>query len=239
MARRIAEFSGVGPDDWAFEIGPGRGALTRHLAPRTSELYGVEKDEALAAGLVARGLFSKDRLTTGDFLEHPLSAFSLPSRPGIVVGNLPYNVSVPIIFHVMEDKARVKRAVFMVQREVGLRLAAEPGSKAYGIPSVLLQAEARVERGFLVKRTHFNPPPKVESIVIALTPQATPFKDETEKKAFATLVKQAFSARRKVIANTIPAYRPLFATAGLSGRERPEEISLAGYLALMRAPSHS
>lgn len=224
VSERIAMVCRITSDDFVLEIGPGKGALTQQLARYTQHLYAVEKDRHLATALST----PVAELSIGDALDYRLD----PAHHWIVTGNLPYNISVPIIFHFLDQANHIKRMIVMVQKEVALRLAAAHGSKVYGIPSVVLQAEADVRLLFHIGPGNFSPKPKVESTVIEIVPRASPFKSEEERTRFRTLVKQAFSQRRKMIANTLSRYRFSFEQFGLTGKERAEELSLDTYLAL-------
>lgn len=229
ICKRIVEACQIAPDDEVLEIGPGRGALTGLLRQKTDHLHLAEKDEFLAAQFIEKGIVASAQVWIGDVLTYLLDE----SRSWIVVGNLPYNVSLPIIFHFMTHATAVRRMIFMVQKEVADRLASPPGSKAYGIPSVCLQAEAKLRRLFDVGPGNFFPPPTVDSSVIEIIPHASPFTTEDERRRFAAIVKQAFSARRKTIANTLPQYRDLFSQLGLTGKERAEVLSVERYLQLL------
>ena len=220
----------IAPSDYVVEIGPGRGALTAHLRPKTEHLFLVEKDEALAARLPEQFDLPAAQVWVGDAMAYVPD----PQHRWIVAGNLPYNVSLPIIFHWMDYAPLITHMVVMVQKEVGLRLAAASGSKIYGIPSVLLQAEAEVALLFHVGPGNFFPPPKVDSSVIRITPKASPFKSAAERACFAGLVKHAFANRRKMIANTLAPYRDRFAEVGLSGKERAEALSVATFIRLAK-----
>lgn len=229
VAKRIVEACAITSEDYVLEVGPGKGALTEHLVRQTSNLFAVEKDEEAAAKLSERFFFKKE-MTVGDALAYILN----PRYRWIVVGNLPYNVGLPILFHFLDQARHVKRMIFMLQKEVAERLAAKPGGKNYGIPSVLLQAEAEVRLLFHVGPGNFAPPPKVDSSVIEIIPTPSPFVDAAERTRFAALVKRAFATRRKMIGNTLAGYRDRFAACGLSGKERAEDLAIRDFLTLMR-----
>lgn len=220
VSERIAKACRIDTDDFVLEIGPGRGALSRYLTRYTAHLYAIEKDRHLAKTLEI------PHLEIGDALDYRLD----PAHRWIVTGNLPYNVSVPLIFHFLEQAPLITRMVFMVQKEVALRLAAPHGSKIYGIPSVLVQAEANVRSLFHIGPGNFTPKPKVDSTVIEITPKSSPFKTNDDRERFRAIVKQAFSQRRKMIANTLGNYRSYFLELGLTGKERAEELPLALFL---------
>ena len=169
-AERIVALAHLTSDDTVLEIGPGRGALTPFILEKTDHALFIEKDEVLADDLKMRFSLDDNQLIIGDACE-----FRLPiDQKYVVIGNLPYNVATQIIFHMMEQKEQISRMIVMVQKEVALRFAAAHGSKIYGIPSVLLQAEARVRLLMTLAPTQFIPAPKVDSSVIEITPIASP-----------------------------------------------------------------
>ena len=210
------------PTDHVIEIGPGRGGLTLALAPLVGSLTGVEIDRDLVADL-ARRLPAHVRLVQGDFLSLDPNAFlgAAPVSGGLrVVGNLPYYVSSPIIFRLIDIQRRTgafSDATLMVQREVADRLAAAEGSRDSGVLSVMVQLEADVECLFRLPPGAFKPPPKVTSALVRLRfhPPAVAIRDRAE---FDALVKALFMYRRKTLAN---ALKPYAVVAGPSTRERP------------------
>lgn len=193
-ARRIVEALDAGPSDRVLEIGPGRGALTGPLAVDGVKLTAVELDKELAEALRRR--FVQVETVNADFLKWPLP----PADGMLVIGNLPYSVAGPILRKVL-DWPGWRRAVFMVQKEVGLRMIAQPGGKEYGLLSLAVQSKATAKRLFDVGPANFKPRPLVTSTVIALEPlPSLPLDDE---KKFFEVAHAAFGQRRKTLINSL------------------------------------
>ncbi len=206
------------------EIGPGEGALTALLAGRVRALHVVEIDRDLAAGLKLR--FPEIEVHEADALEFDFDAFAHGMR---VVGNLPYNISTPLLFHLARYAAKVRDMHFMLQREVVERMVARPSSAAYGRLSVSLQARFAMKKLFAVAPGAFRPPPKVDSCVVRLQPLEAPLAIDED------LLRKAFSARRKTLKNALPGV-DLFA-AGIDPRLRPENLSPEDYARLSASSS--
>jgi 16S rRNA (adenine1518-N6/adenine1519-N6)-dimethyltransferase len=211
-----------------LEIGPGLGTLTDVLLGRELKVIAIEKDRRLAAELRAR-----ENLTviTGDALEVDWHAY--PARK--VVGNIPYYITSPLI-----DKALtpplVERVVFLVQAEVADRLAAEPGSKAYGALTIGVQAVCRVEKLFTVAPGAFRPPPQVRSAVVRLTPLREPLITPEEVAPFRTFVTTCFSRRRKQLKNAVPGMTEKELRAlGFDPAVRGERLPPEAFVRLLRA----
>lgn len=226
IARRIVDlYSGHGQPDLLIEIGPGTGVLTQYLLEKPEiSLLAMDVDAESVAYLKALYPAQAEKFVLGDFLSWT------PQGAGIsrlsVIGNFPYNISSQIFFHLLEMKAEVCEVVCMLQREVARRIASGPGSREYGILSVLLQSHYRISYAFTVDEHVFQPPPKVKSGVIRLEL----LKDKQEVCAFASLVKvvkQAFNMRRKTLRN---ALKPLGLPVSLEGNSlldrRAEELSV-------------
>ncbi len=191
------------PDDSAcMEIGPGMGALTEHIFERELENFSfVEIDKDAYAFLCEKFPARKDAFINADFLKMDLSEFTSLS----LIGNLPYNISSQIIFKILENRQLIDYGVFMVQREVAERFAAQQNTKDYGILSVLLQSFYEVELLFNVSKNVFVPPPKVESSVFRIMRKQTvrfPFSD----KYFFSFVKKAFNQRRKMLRKSLQGF---------------------------------
>ena len=209
---RIADALDPAPSDLVLEIGPGKGALTEVLLARGARVVAIEKDRRLAATLQERGAASgRLRIVEGDALRvdwHQLVLETSPTAPRAplpafrVIGNIPYQITSPLIEKSLTPPLP-ERIVFLVQREVADRLAAEPGSKAYGALTVGVQASCRVERLFRVQPGSFRPPPTVESAVIRLTPLAVPLVAPADRAALRTFVVRCFSRRRKQLRNVV------------------------------------
>ena len=203
VAHRIVETADVGPRSVVLEIGPGLGALTDELAGRAGRLYLVEVDPVLAARLAARYAENpRVRTVAGDVLAVDLETFV--TEPAVTaVGNLPYNIAIPILFRLREARARLPRAVVMIQREVAERLVARPSTADYGVTTVLIQAVADVRLAFRVSRRSFFPPPRVESAVVDVRWTAQPRVDLGDEQAFREVVRAAFGQRRKMLRNAL------------------------------------
>jgi 16S rRNA (adenine1518-N6/adenine1519-N6)-dimethyltransferase len=213
------------PGDSIVEIGPGEGALTRALLARVPRLSAIEIDRDLAARLAAEWPPERLTLHCADALDFDLGALGGRLR---LVGNLPYNISTPLLFRVAQFARWVRDAHFMLQREVVDRMVAAPSTPAYGRLSVMLQVRFRMQRLFTVAPGAFRPPPKVESAVIRLVPlEATPAYDD---KVFADLVRRAFSARRKTLRNALRLAAEDFAALQIDPALRPENLSPADYV---------
>jgi 16S rRNA (adenine1518-N6/adenine1519-N6)-dimethyltransferase len=198
---RIADAVGITPGAVVLEVGPGRGALTAELLARGARLTAIEKDRDLLPGLVAR--FPALRLAHGDALEQDWRLLAgAGDEPLLVAGNIPYNITSPLL-----DKAltppRPARIVFLVQKEVAERLAASPGTREYGALTVGVRAAARVERLFVVPAGAFQPPPKVDSALIRLTPLVDPLIPDHQVSSFRRLVTACFAARRKQLGRAL------------------------------------
>ncbi len=218
---RIVEAIAPARSDLLVEIGPGEGALTAPLLERLDGMHAIELDRDLAAALENR--FPALTLHRGDVLEFDFAALPAGLR---VVGNLPYNISTPILFHLAGHAARVRDLHFMLQREVVERMVAAPSSAAYGRLSVSLQARFAMKKLFDVSRGAFRPPPKVDSAVIRMVPLQVPLAIDED------LLRQAFSARRKTLRNAMPGVD--FEALGLDPKLRPENLSPQDYARISR-----
>jgi 16S rRNA (adenine1518-N6/adenine1519-N6)-dimethyltransferase len=217
---RIVDSIAPAPGDVLVEIGPGEGALTRLLLERVETLHAIEIDRDLAARL---GTDFPDRLALhqADALDFDYSVFGRELR---LVGNLPYNISTPLLFHVGRYAERVKDMHFMLQREVVDRMVAPHSSAAYGRLSVALQARFTIDRLFYVSKGAFRPPPKVESAVVRLVPRPHPLHVDEG------LLRRAFSARRKTLRNALPGIE--WGSTGIDPGLRPENLSVEDYARL-------
>lgn len=214
-----------------LEIGPGTGVLTDILvAQNIPELYLVEVDTVLAARLRQQYPALQDRIITADFLQLPLTQVS--TAPMHIIGNFPYNISSPIFFKLLAHRQQVQEIVCMIQQEVAERLVAAPRSKAYGIPSVLLQAFYDIEYLFTVGPQVFDPPPKVHSAVIRLQRNQVAHLDCNEALFF-KVVKTGFQQRRKTLRNALKGLFPVVSQIQHSWLGlRAEELSGEDFVAL-------
>ncbi|MCA9521483.1 MAG: ribosomal RNA small subunit methyltransferase A [Myxococcales bacterium] len=203
-AEAIVRRAELSEGDWVIEIGPGRGALTRRLLERGVQLLAVEKDAQLAAELAA-SLGGPPRLMVheGDVLNMDVTSLLPADVIPIVVSNLPYNVSVPILFQLLRHRDRIARMILMFQKEVADRLAAEPDSREYGIPTVLAWLSCQIDTLFDVPPSAFRPRPKVISTVIRVTPFAEPRIPITDRLFFERMLNLLFQKRRKTLSRSL------------------------------------
>jgi len=226
---RIVQAIAPAPGDALLEIGPGEGALTRLLLERAAQLTAIEIDRDLAARLAEQYPPQRLRVVCADALEFDFSALPAGVR---LVGNLPYNISTPLLFHVARSAGHVIRDChFMLQLEVVERMVAKPSTPEYGRLSVTLQTRFAMQKLFRVGPGAFRPPPKVESALVRLVPLAGA--SDYDQAAFANLVRQAFSARRKTLRNALPGID--LAALGIDPGLRPENLSPADYVRITRA----
>ena len=218
---RLVEAINPARDDFMVEIGPGGGALTKPLLERLSRLELIEVDRDLAASLAAEYPPPRATVHCADALEYDFSRFPAGVR---IVGNLPYNISTPLLFHLARFAQRVRDLHFMLQLEVVERMVAAPSTAAYGRLSVALQARFRMNKLFKVSKGAFRPPPKVESAVVRLEPLARILEIDEQ------LLRRAFSARRKTLRNALPEID--FAALGIDSSLRPENLSPEDYARL-------
>jgi 16S rRNA (adenine1518-N6/adenine1519-N6)-dimethyltransferase len=226
--------------DAMIEIGPGLGALTVPLLSRLDHLEVVEIDRDLIPGL--RALAPPERLTIhcADALGFDFAARTSADRTLRIVGNLPYNISTPLLFHLLEQAHAIQDMHFLLQKEVVERLVATPGSKRYGRLGVMLGARAVAQRLFTVGPGAFRPAPKVESAVVRIRPLAEAKVPEALEAAFRRVVNQAFSNRRKTLRRALTGIlEPADIVAiGVDGSLRPEELDIETFVALARIADH-
>lgn len=249
-AQKVVKAIDVQPQDVLLEIGPGTGAITIPLAATGAPILAVEIDRDLARTLADR-VPPNVSLMTADFLKTDVVSFLTalqpnrpPGAPGDgprrfrVIGNLPYNLSSPILFRLIElaqAHGLFADATLMVQREVADRLVARPGGKDYGVLSIFAQVHADISRVLNVPPAAFTPAPKVQSAVIRLAFRRTPVRI-VDDALFSRLVKGAFSQRRKTLANALKALEPtapaVLALAGIDGRRRAETLTIEDFARL-------
>jgi 16S rRNA (adenine1518-N6/adenine1519-N6)-dimethyltransferase len=232
-------------DDTVVEIGPGRGALTHALAGSAGRLFAIELDDDLAADL-ARAFDDVPGVTIvhRNVLDVSLDEFGEPDRLK-VVGNIPYNITSPIIFHLLERGRRPATIILMIQREVADRLVASPGTAEYGALTVGVQAVAAVERLFHAGRGAFRPVPNVDSTVVRITPHRPPRLSAGEEVDLRALTRTAFGWRRKQLQKTLraaPAYaldaeqlERIARETGIALDRRAESLAIDQFTTLARA----
>jgi 16S rRNA (adenine1518-N6/adenine1519-N6)-dimethyltransferase len=227
------------PDDTFLEIGPGRGALTRPLAARAKAIVAFEIDRDLASALEATAP-SNVRIVEGDFLDAVATVVDTAGRLRIA-GNLPYNVASPILFKLVawwRAGLSIADATLMVQREVGDRLIAQPGTREHGVLTVLVGRYAAVERLLILPPGAFRPPPKVQSALVRLRFHA-PDQRADDETLLEELVRAAFTRRRKTLANALGAFvssrakpQEVLGAAGLDAARRPETLTIDEWVRL-------
>ena len=225
------------PGDRFVEIGPGQGALTFPLLDRHGALTAIEFDRDLLEPLTAASkAHGKLTLIHSDVMDVDFTelAAGVPLR---LVGNLPYNLSSPILFHALDHAAAIRDMHFMLQKEVVDRMAAGPGSKVYGRLSVMLQAYCDVTALFKVPPGAFRPPPKVDSAVVRLVPRAPEAIEVVDRRRFAEVVRAAFGQRRKTLRNALGGVcsAEAIAAAGIDPQSRAEQIEVADFVRLANA----
>jgi 16S rRNA (adenine1518-N6/adenine1519-N6)-dimethyltransferase len=219
--------------DLMVEIGPGLGALTNLLLPILSHLDVIELDRDLVGRLEKTDRSHALTIHQGDVLQFDFKKIASGSdRKMRIVGNLPYNISTPLLFHLMPFSSQIEDQHFMLQKEVVERMVAEPGSKTYGRLSVMLQWQYHMDMLFVVEPSAFHPPPKVDSAIVRMIPRPQPVACDIRK--LEKTVTQAFSQRRKILRNTLA---PLFSEndmieTGIDPGKRPEEIPVEQFISL-------
>ena len=245
----IIRTASIKPDQAVLEIGPGRGALTEHLAERAGQLVLIEFDHALAAWHREKYRSNPGvSVIDGDILKVDLEKI-MPIRPQgwNVVANLPYNISTEVLFRLLPLHDRLDRMTLMLQKEVGARLTASPDCSEYGVTSVLLGLWFTIRRAFIVSPGCFHPRPKIDSAVLSFVPLSEPRAEVGHEELFRQIVKAAFAMRRKTLFNclksadctkNIDLYAMLEAS-GIDGQRRGETLSLDEFARLSRWLSES
>ena len=238
VIERIVDSIKPQSDDNIIEIGPGLGAITRKLLQRTDVLNVIELDR----DVIPKLLFNCRNEGTPivhemDVLKFDFHTFrtNTPSQKKLrVVGNLPYNISTPVLFLLLNNRDDVQDMHFMLQKEVVERIAAEPGNRTYGRLSVMIQTYFKVTPLFLVPAISFDPPPKVESAILRLVPDATFSQHIKDHKAYEDLVRMAFSQRRKTLKNNLKnlCSADQIIAAGIDPGQRSEELCIDDFLKL-------
>lgn len=243
--RRIVRAAGVEPDDVVVEVGPGLGSLTLALLPAARRVVAVEVDETLAAALPATvAEFAPSLADRLDVV--PADAMRVTSLPGAdptaLVANLPYNVAVPVLLHMLETFPTLRRVLVMVQKEVADRLTAAPGSRTYGVPSVKAAWYAHVRPAGAVSRTVFWPVPNVDSGLVALERRDSP--PDADREAVFGVVDAAFAQRRKTLraalsgwAGSPAAAENVLRKAGIDPRARGEQLTVEDFARIAVARS--
>ncbi len=226
-------------DERLVEIGPGLGALTTPLLTAVGEMDAVELDRDLVPKLKQQCADAGTlRIHNADALKFDFCSLLQDHNDKLrVIGNLPYNISTPLIFHLLEQSGCIRDMHFMLQKEVVNRLAAEPGSGDYGRLSIMVQYRCHVEKLFSVPSGAFTPQPKVDSAIVRLSPYAQPPFPARDEKLFSRLVTRAFNQRRKTLRNNMKGWldAATIETLGIDPGCRPETLSLEQFVALANA----
>ena len=220
------------PDDNIVEIGPGHGAITEPLAQSAAQLHLVELDRDLVASLQTRYCDRENvSIHEADALQFDFAALGDRLR---IVGNLPYNISTPLLFHLLRFRERIVDMHFMLQKEVVERMAAQPGSKAYGRLGIMLGCHLQVESLFDVPPEAFDPPPDVNSAVVRLDPLPPGTFSINNEFGLSSLVATAFMQRRKTLRNALKSAASTedLEVVGIDPGLRPEQVSIEQYVAL-------
>ena len=242
IVRKILAAAELRPEDTVLEIGPGRGILTNALSHAVRRVVAIEIDPELCGLLqVRQAEWTNVELICADALNYPFE--TLPA--GVVVANLPYYISTPLLFKFLEHRRRFPRLVLMLQNEVADRLAAEAGDREYGVLSVMTQYAADVKKAFKVSASCFRPPPDVGSAVVVLRSRREAMVSPQQESRFAAVVKAAFAHRRKTLVNSLrdEGYEVQTATAAVAGMKlgstvRAETLTLEQFMELAARLAH-
>jgi 16S rRNA (adenine1518-N6/adenine1519-N6)-dimethyltransferase len=235
VIRRIIQAIHPAAGEHLVEIGPGLGAITCPLLETTGQMDVVELDQNLIPELQHRCRFLGElRSYHADALTFDFAQLRQDERLLRLVGNLPYNVSTPLLFHLLQQIANILDMHFMLQKEVVERMAANPHEEAYGRLSVMVQYQCRVEPLFAIRCGAFLPPPKVDSLFVRLTPHRHPPVYVHDERRFAAIVRMAFSQRRKMLRRSLKPVlnSETISAAGIDPSARPETLSLADFASL-------
>ncbi len=237
LLRGLAALARLHPGEWAVELGAGLGHFTRALAATGAHVIAVERDRELAP--ILRSELPQIEVVEADAKSFDLRAVAARAgRRVVLCGNLPYHLSSPILFHLLDQRDAVRRAVLLLQREVAERIVAPAGGRDYGLLSVLVQHVADASIGMTVPRHAFTPPPEVESSALVLEMLDRPRGEVHDEDRFRALVKAAFSQRRKTLWNALksmPGAREALERAGIDPQRRGETLSVDEFAAVERS----
>jgi len=236
ILERIVQAAQLEPDDLVVEIGPGPGSLTKKLAEKVQRLIAIELDNALYGKLTVKlAGYDNVELVCGDAMEYQyenLSAFK-------VVANIPYYITTPIIFRLLDVRKNLKSMTLTIQKEVAERVVARPGGKDYGVLSIMVQYYADSSLQFIIPKEAFRPSPKVDSAVVHMRILDKPSVAVRDEKLFFRIVRTTFSQRRKMLSNSLKALHEDVAgwlrKAGIDPRRRPETLSMEEFARLADA----
>lgn len=236
----IAQSAQPRPEDHIIEIGPGLGAITDALADSGAHMTLIELDRDLVARLEGKYADARQKgqlhIESADILKINLDEIAArhPNKQTKIIGNLPYNISTPVLFHLLQHKTVFQSMTFMLQKEVVDRISAAPATSAYSALSVILQLECHIEKLFDVPPESFQPAPKVHSAVVQLRPKTQISITHDQRPAFRHFVHQCFQQRRKTLKNNLKDLVTVaqIESLGINAQLRPEHLTLADYLLL-------
>jgi 16S rRNA (adenine1518-N6/adenine1519-N6)-dimethyltransferase len=241
VLRKIAGAIDPRPEDLIVEIGPGKGALTLLLAAKAGRVVAVEKDDRLIPGL-REAMPANVEIVPGDFLRTDLGA--IRAKAGVpalrLVGNVPYSISSPLLFRVLDERSLLSDCVFLLQREVAERVTAGPGTKSYAPLGILLQNEFEARVAFAVAPGSFAPPPKVQSALLVLKRRSSPLHPGAAEEPYRDFLRAAFAERRKMLWKNLArratpaALEAAYAGLGILRSARAEELPPDQLFALYR-----
>lgn len=233
IAKRIVEASGVSENDRVIEIGPGHGILTRFIADVAKELTAIELDSALFNKL-KRELIAYRNVTVinMDVMEYDFSHHESFK----VIANIPYYITTPILFKLIEEENKMRSMTITIQKEVAERIVASPGNKQYGVLSLMVQYYGKSDSLFTIPAGAFRPKPKVDSAVVKIKRYKTPPVGVDDPALFKKIIKTSFANRRKMLSNTLKAVHPdiktIMSGIDISPSRRPETLSMAEFASL-------
>lgn len=230
---RIVQSVAPKPDDCIVEIGPGLGALTTQLLPLVKKMAVVELDRDVIPELVSKcESLGELKIHQADALKFNFAELAPQNKKLRIVGNLPYNISTPLLFHLLEQSDVIEDMFFMLQKEVVDRICAKPNEDDYGRLSVMMHYYCQADALFLVRPGAFNPPPKVDSAVVRLVPHNKLPHIANDVALFATIVREAFNHRRKTLRNCLKNFisAEQLSELGIDPIRRPEELSVEEFV---------
>lgn len=236
ILKKIIKCSGVTTEDTVVEIGPGLGTLTRFLSLYAKKVIAIELDKRLIEKL--EGILSENsnvEIIQADALKFPYDTIEGNFK---VVANIPYYITTPLFFRLLEFKGKVQSMTLLMQKEVAKRIAASHGSKEYGVLSISSQFYTKPKLEFTVSRKAFLPPPKVDSAVVSFEVSQSPLYPVKDEELFFSVVKRAFSQRRKTITNSLKTFEGIkdaLKEAGIDPGIRPEKVSIKDFAKLADA----
>jgi 16S rRNA (adenine1518-N6/adenine1519-N6)-dimethyltransferase len=236
ILRKIVDCGDIYASETVVEIGPGLGTLTRFISEQAERVIAIEFDKKLIGRLTENlsGL-SNVEIITADALKYPYDKISGRFK---VVANIPYYITTPLFFRLLEFREKIISMTLLIQKEVAVRMAAPPGSKDYGVLSISTQFYTKPELRFMVSRKAFSPPPSVDSAVVHYDIPTEPIYITSDVSFFFTVVKSAFMQRRKMLSNSLSKFNGIregLDEAGIDRKKRPEELSIEDFTRLADA----